>query len=458
MHAALRPALVLCITAIGVAGSATAQSPQAFPYLATVTADDFVRAGADVRFYPFGRVQRGDVIRVVGEKAGWARVATVGPAFKAFFGFIRTPASGTTSFRLSLDGIGGSTNAPTDLFAPNLDAAMDPESSWMTTTTLAANRTLRVIETTTANGEIIHKVLLPPDAQGWIKLNHLRPATVAEATAWETAVTQPSNSPQQARTPVVRRNVTPVEQTTVGRAQLNTAAAIDANTPVDSSTAMNTRPAPRPRPVSPERRRSRLMLDDLEAAYALLLKEPIESAEVGPLRLLYIDLAARSGKSRTIARFARTRAQQLELWSEVQQRRVELDGSLDRVRQTNEVALAARLTMEAMDRYEAVGQLDASTIYDGKRLPKLLRIRDDRGHTLAYLEPDDRFDYANMLGHRVGVVGTRADDGGLRVTLIQAERIDVLDILDTPGPAEVLTEVLTEEMANDLVEELESPE
>ena len=429
MPAALRPALVFCLAAIGVAGPVRAQSPQAFPYLATVIADDFVRAGADVRFYPFGRVRTGDVIRVVGEKAGWARAATVGPAFKGFFGFVRTPSSGTASFRLSLDGIGGSTNAPTDVFAPNLDAAMDPASSWKPTITLAANRTLRVIETTTVDGEIIHKVVLPPDAQAWIDLNHLRPATVAEAAAWEAAVPRPSDSAAQPRKPVVRQTVTPVGQAPVGRAQLNAAAAIDARTP-----AMDAHRAPRPRPVSPERRRSRLMLDDLEAAYALLLKEPIESAEVGPLRLLYIDLADRSAQSRTIARFARTRAQQLELWSEVQLRRVELDDSLDRVRQTTETAEAVRLTLAAMDRYEAVGQLDASTIYDGKRLPKLLRIRDDRGYTLAYLEPNDRFDYANMLGHRIGVVGTRSDDGGLRVTLIKVDRIDVLD---APEPAMV---------------------
>ena len=433
MHAALRSALVFCLTAIGVAGPVWAQSPQAFPYLATVTADDFVRAGADVRFYPFGCLRTGDVIRVVGEKAGWARTATVGPAFTEFFGFIRTPSSGTASFRVNLDGITGSTNAPTDVFAPNLDAAMDPASSWKPTTTLPANRTLRVIETTTVDGEVIHKVLLPPDAQGWIDLDHLRPATPTEAAAWEAAVAQSSYAPLQSRAPVVRQAVTPIQQVPVGRAQLNAPAAIDADTPTGNPIAMEAAPVLRPRPVSPAHRRSRLMLDDLEAAYALLLKEPIESAEVGPLRLLYIDLAARSAQSRTIARFARTRAQQLELWSDVQRRRVELDGALDRVRRTTEVAQAARLTLAAMDPYEAVGQLDASTIYDGKRLPKLLRIRDDKGHTLAYIEPDERFDYANMLGHRVGVVGTRSDDGGLRVTLIDAKRIDVLDL---PVPAE----------------------
>ncbi len=437
MHAALRPTLAFCLTAIsaaGLAGPVAAQAPQTFPYLATVTADDLVRAGADVRFYPFGRVKTGDVVRVVGEKAGWGRVVTVGPTFKDFFGFIRTPSSGTASFRLSLDRNGGSTNAPTDVFAPNLDAAMDPASSWKPTTTLAANRTLRVIETTTVDGEVIHKVALPADAEGWIDLNHLRPATTVEAAAWEAAVAKPAVPTPIARKPEVSEAVTPVVQEPAGRAQLNAAVAIDTATPAAGAPAMTVQKQPATRrPVSPQRRRSRLMLDDLEAAYALLLREPIESAEVGPLRLLYIDLADRSKNSRVISRFARTRAQQLELWAEVQQHRVELGGALERARQTTETAEAARITLAAMDRYEAVGQLDASTIYDGKRLPKLLRIRDEKGRTLAYLEPTDRFDYANMLGHTVGVVGARSDDSGLRVTIIEATRIDVLA---SPAPVE----------------------
>ena len=194
--------------------------------------------------------------------------------------------------------------------------------------------------------------------------------------------------------------------------------------------APNTPVVLRPRPVSPQRRRARIMLDDLEVAYARLLAEPTESAEVGPLRLLYLDLAKRSRNSKSISRFAQTRAQQLALWAEVQRRRLDLASALERARRTTESAESARLTMEAMDRYEIVGVLDASTVYDGKRLPKLLRIRDATGRTLTYLEPDDRFDYANLLGHRIGIVGVRSDDNGLRVTLIEPRRIDVLDLPD----------------------------
>ena len=427
MPAALRSSLVFCLTAIGVAGvagRAVAQSAPEFPYLAAVTADDFIRAGADVRFYPFGNIQVGDVVKVIGEKAGWARVVTVGPTFEKFYGFIRYAGPGT-SFRLSLDGTGGSTIGPTDLFAPNLDAQMDPASSWRPTITLEANRTLRVIETIELSDEVVHKVVLPPDAEGWIDLRRLRPVTPSELAAWQAAIQEsPAAHPQS----VADEAATPVNQTPVGRAQLNVGASIEnARTPTEVPAIADSSKVVTPRPLSPERRRARIMLDDLEGAYARLVEEPIESAEVSPLRLLYLDLAKRSRESRAISRFAQTRAQQLALWAEVQRRRLELDDALDLSRRTTESAEAARLTMEAMDRYVATGRLDASTIYDGKRLPKLLRVRDENGRTLAYLEPDERFDYASLLGYRVGVVGERIQDSGLQVTLIEVRRIDLLD-------------------------------
>lgn len=427
MPATLRPAFALCLVTFGASGltsRAAAQTEQAFPYLATVTTEDFVRAGADVRFYPFGRVQTGDVVKVIGEKAGWARVATIGPTFDEFFGYVRYATSSTPSFRLSLDGAGGSTIGPTDLFAPNLDARMDPASSWKPAITLPADRTLRVIETITLATEVVHKVVLPPDAEGWIDLQRLRPATPTEVRVWEAAVKESAGAQRVSRAP--GRPATPITQAPVGRATPNVGMAIE----VPPAVVPNAPVVLRPRPVSPERRRARIMLDDLEAAYARLLVEPTESAEVGPLRLLYLDLAKRSRDSRSISRFAQTRARQLALWAQVQRRRLELAGALDRARRTTESAESARLAMEAMDRYEIVGHLDASTIYDGKRLPKLLRVRDDTGRTLTYLEPDDRFDYANLLGHQIGIVGDRFDDNGLRVTLIDPRRIDVLDSPD----------------------------
>ncbi len=436
MRAVLRRAYVCSLGLLAVSGfpgPASGQAPDQFPYFATLTTDDYVRAGADVRYYPFGQVYAGDVVKVIGEKAGWARIAAVGPAFDGSFGFIKYPKTSSAHFVVNPDGKGGTTAAPTDVFAPNLDAKLDPASSWKPAVTLPATRTVVILETVTLGDELIHKVELPDDAEGWIDLKQLRAAASSEIAAWEAATPRRQVRPQspqpQPAPPAVRTEVVPVNQGPLGRAQPNIGVAIEPE-PAPTATAS---PIRAPQPVSPaarkriaERRMVKIMLDDLETAYARLLAEPVESAEVEPLRLLYLDLAERQ-ESRSISKFAQTRARQLELWAEVQQRRVEMVGVLRRAQQATQTAAEARLEIEAFDIYAAVGRLDASTIYDGKRLPRLLRIRDETGRTLGYVEPDERFEYANLLGHRVGVVGEKIDDGGLRVLLIEPRRIDVLD-------------------------------
>ncbi len=476
MPAVLCRAAVACLAtviALGPAGVAAGQASVDFPYLAALTADDVVRSGPDARYYPFAKVSTGDVVRVVGEKAGWARVATAGPAFRLTFGFIKHSRTGTGRVRLDPGGRTGTTTAKTDVFAPNLDSDSDPTSSWKPAVSLPAGREVRIVETISTTDEVIYRIVIPADAEGWIDPKHLRRATPSEAAAFQAALSEkapiptvPATSldvPRQA--PASSSDVVPVtKQPPVGRAKLNQGATIQppvgehtpttappnalvhagpvaidpASTagappgetapPVSDALPAAPRPRPVPRPIPPEQRRAKIMLQDLEVAYTRLLQEPIETAEVGPLRLLYIDLADRHKDSRAIARFARTRASQLELWSEVQERRAEMTEAVEKARQTTKSAEASRQVIASFDRYAAVGRLDASTIYDGKRLPKLLRVQDTTsGRTLLYIEPDDRFDYANLLGQRVGIVGESMKDDGLRVTLINPRRIDVLN-------------------------------
>ena len=58
----------------------------------------------------------------------------------------------------------------------------------MPAATIPADRTLTVLETATYDDDLVHKVKLPPEAEGWIALNHLRPATPAQVATWEAAV------------------------------------------------------------------------------------------------------------------------------------------------------------------------------------------------------------------------------------------------------------------------------
>jgi hypothetical protein len=438
MSAVLRHVLVCGLVlgpGVALTGPAAAQSGEPFPYMAALSADDFVRAGADSRYYPFGRLRTGDVVRVIGEKAGWARVATLGPAFDELFGYIKHPKVETARFRLADDGGSGTTTGAMDLFAPNLDARYDPISSWKPVATLAADRELTVLETAAYEDDLIHKVKLPPEAEGWIALSHLRPAAPAEIAAWDAAVAKVQTAPSPAAPPAEAMAAQPP----LGRVTPNRGAAIDTEgqpappTEAVAEAAAEAPAPPKPKPPRPsaEVRLAQIMLKDLEAAYARLLAEPIETAEVDPLRGLYLDLAKRHTESRPIAHYAQTRARQLALWAEVQERKLELADIRARARRTKADAEQARLGLEAMQGYVAAGRLEASIIYDGRNLPKLFRVRHPAtGRTLGYVQPDERFDLVTMLGERVGVVGERAYNGELRLTVIKPQRIDLLDSED----------------------------
>src|SRR5205085_9571805 len=87
----------------------------------------------------------------------------------------------------------------------------------------------------------------------------------------------------------------------------------------------------------------------------------------------------------------------------------------------------ARKALESSAEYVAVGRVAASTIYDGKGLPKMLRVQDAAsGRTLAYLQPDEQYELVNLIGNLVGIVGDKTYDGSLRLNIIQPHRIDIL--------------------------------
>jgi hypothetical protein len=438
MHRAVACGLVSAC-ALGLLSSASAQPTEKHPYLAAVTADDVnVRAGADFRYYPFGRVHQGDVLKVIGEQSGWARVVTRGPAFRKFFGYLKYPRTEAGHFRLAADGKTGVTLGPTDLFAPNLDAGFDPKSSWKPALQLPAERTVQVIATFEAEGDLVHKIALPDEAEGWISATYLRRATPAETAAWEAALArtkQPAKRAQPVDEDADEIVMAPRVQPPLGRDQTAVVPAGDAGeqttavgVPSPTPDVPRSSPAPKPRRRGSDWLLAEATLKDLEAAYKRLLAEPVETAEVGPLRLQYLELAEKHADHRTITEYAKVRARQLELWSEVRHRKRELTRLVSEAQLTAEDAEAARLALEAAGHYAGVGRLDASIVYDGNRLPKLLRLREPTtGRTLGYLRMDERFDYAAMIGRLVGIVGEKSYDGGLRVNLFQPRRIDVLD-------------------------------
>jgi hypothetical protein len=83
--------------------------------------------------------------------------------------------------------------------------------------------------------------------------------------------------------------------------------------------------------------------------------------------------------------------------------------------------------------YDAVGQLLASTVYDGDASPRLLRIADPANQrTVAYVLPGPKVDVQQLLGRIVGVKGDAKYDPALRLRVITVEKIDLLQVEAAP--------------------------
>lgn len=170
-----------------------------------------------------------------------------------------------------------------------------------------------------------------------------------------------------------------------------------------------------------------LSLEDLEAMYSRLLREPKQTAEVDPLQQMYTIYAAKFAKEGVETSHAKSRAAQLEIWAELQQRMVQIQDMRSRAKAGVKEADAATITLENSGDYQAVGILISSTIYDGNRLPKLFRLRDQiTGRTIGYIAPSEDFKLAEMIGKVIGIKGERSYDGGLRLNVFTPQKIDIL--------------------------------
>ena len=422
------------LMAVTVAGTAIGQAEAEFPYLAAVTAKGVnIRAGAHFRYYPFGRLQDGDVVRVVGHKGNWARVETMGPAFDGFFAYIKYPITETGHLELNAEATAGEALVPLDLFAPNLDAGYEPKSSWKWVLTLPAGRTVKILQSREVRGERVHRVPMPAEAQGWINLERLRRATPAEHAAFGAAVAQRS-APGRPQPEPPAAAPTATAQATLPAASIQPRLPRDSVPRVGGAelTELAGPPAPpaqrhsTPAPATRVPGSAARKLRELEATYAELLAEPTEQVEVGGLRLEYLELARAHRSHKALVEYAENRARQLELWADVKQQKGELARLLARTRLAAREVHEARWSLESAAGYVAIGRLDASRIYDGTRLPKLLRLREASGRTIAYLTMDNELGLSGKIGELIGIVGERVYDGSLRLNILRPERIEIL--------------------------------
>jgi hypothetical protein len=189
-------------------------------------------------------------------------------------------------------------------------------------------------------------------------------------------------------------------------------------------------PAPRVKneiEIAAEKRRT--AHGDLEAIWVKVKAEPLGSSELTTLKERYLILTNDPACEAEILALAKARVQQLDIQIEAQQRIQELKKLRAGLDSDTEQLKAIKLAMEARSDYTVVGVLNASTVYDGVRLPLLFRLTDPAaGQTVAYVAAKDPNMLTTMLGTLIGIRGTKRFDEALKVNIVDPGTIDILTI------------------------------
>lgn len=459
------------VLAFHQSGTAPANAGDASSYWAVVTGNGVnLRSGPSAQSaYAFGKLRQGDLVRVVKEDYGWARVQTQGNAFGEVIAFV--PADRRVS--LAADGATATVNARTELRAPNIDAGSSPDKSWKQIGAVDAGTTLAVVGTAEGEKESVLKVKVPASAEAWVNLTFLRRASEAEAASAMNAVATAAPAPVAA--PVAATPVTPATTESAGisapvnaegagtAAPTATTADVGANTGVSptSGGGIETISSPVIPPLLGEQPRNasvvaqetpaseateqpkraakpkfvsrRATLDDLESQFKSVRAQSQADAEFEALKAKYEELATANDASGSVKGMADARARQLTLLIETQTQVQELErkkASAD----TNRKGIAELiLNIQRRADYTAIGVLNASAVYDGSRLPELYRVCDPTtGATIAYVEPNPDIPMATMVGTLIGVRGGKTFDPALRLTVISPLSMELLTMRETP--------------------------
>ena len=449
----MKLALLLIVLVLPVFSTTTmAQAPAAAPsksYSGTVAANDvYIRCGPSATStYPFGKLSMGDVVEVIEDSFGWAMVRTSGPSFKNIYGYVLA----NDKVVLSADGQTLTVNAETEVRAPNIGADGNPDASFKAIGKVNSGEMLKVVATINGEREKVYKISIPASCKGYINGNYIRRSSAGEATKMaEAKASAPVVKPATGATTVAvieektkevsetipATDTTPAEviteetkKETVITETVVTPAPTEVAKPAAKAVEVVVVPPPppvkTPQMIAAEKRRQ--TFKDLEVIWVAVKAEPLASSEVGVLKERYMILMNDSECEAEIRNVVETRVKQLIVQIEAQQRirqlkelRSVMDADTDQVR-------AIKIALEARSDYTVVGILNASSIYDGKRLPLLYRLVDPAvGQTVAYVTAKNPAQLATMLGTLVGIRGEKRYDEALRVSVIDPTAVEIL--------------------------------
>ena len=438
--------IVAVLAMIGVMLAAGAQAAAQTvrpiePKWVVVTAPDLpLKAGPASVHYAVVMLKAGQVLRADGE-------TTDDPVFLRVE-YPRGVSAFVKAEEVTVEGDGDRVrlNAPSRLRAANLSGGerghwwyLLPEES-----PLPAGTELLVTEAleTTDNRVYGYKVVAPPAARGFVRADAVRAASQEEverhleslagtpaAAAPEVPAAEPAAA--QPEPAVDEAPVSPQPQPEPAAAPVEEPAAAPA---VEQPQQRAPQPAVQQRPAAGVV----ATLESLESLFNQVQAQPIREAELSEVIAEFeraIGALGESPEENATRQFLGSRLQLLRLRADLQRAVREADELAGRVAE-RDARLAAQISEIHRSRsYAVVGRIMPSTVYDGRRLPKMYRVQSvDEGfsRTLAYLLPGpEEMDLDAMVGRVVGIVGETRHDPALKVNIVQPRRVDVL----TPVPA-----------------------
>ena len=414
---------------------ASAQQIRAIePTWAAVERPTILHCGDSQRYYRIAELQPGTLVRVDGESSEWARVS-----YPAGLGaFVRAEAvkQGDTPETLVL-------TASTRLYAANAVAGFD--GSWKAllseSQALPAGTTLRALETVRSGaGAVVgYKVAAPDSARGFVQRANLRTPTPEELAAAgatsPTPTTPTSDASNPASNPPAAAESAPGEVVS-----LTTPPATDGATPppatnptiadgegpvvIEQKPVVTAPPQPaQPAPGS---------LQALDEAFRQVQARPDADAEIDELKgelQAALNRIDDTPQNRMVRAGLQQRIEILSLRADLRDRMRAMEERRAAATVSNNASAEAIKSLEQSRVYTITGKLMTSELYDGQRLPRMLRVQTVGGpttRTIGYIKPDPALALDTKIGQNVGVVGNIVLDPQTGLRTIEATRVEVL--------------------------------
>lgn len=393
-----------------------------------------VRAGAADRYYRVGELNKGQLVQVDEVIAGWNKIVPP-EGFYSYISKAFVDAKG--------DGSTGVVNTDrSKVYAADVNG---PAGSYRVQAILNEGDGVQIIAEEGSHYKIVAPnsayVYLPPGSVRRALAMELAPEAPAEAgqpvdepqpvvePEPEPVVTQPvvaEPAAEPTAEPVAEAPSEPVIEFHEPQPEVvaEPVEPVEPAAPDTSEAALNDMLGTQPQTTEPAAAVEVVSLAELEKQIEVVRALPLEEQPLDEMIAKYEALQAKGGLSDADTYRVASRLATLRYNKRIAE-------GLKVIIEAREGGLRVTPAEPEVVTYDAVGRLLASSVYDGRTLPRMYRLVDaTTGRALAYLRADGPVDTTRYLGKLVGIQGPTAYDPALKLKVITVKKIDPLAAAD----------------------------